>query len=53
MRRVGSLSVAACNELGVKPGSSYGMLKSGQSVLNVRGEMVHPEQVPDLACYLK
>ena len=48
MHRVGSLSVAACEELGVKPGSSYGKLKSGQSVLNQHGELVHPEQVPDL-----
>jgi hypothetical protein len=47
--RVGSLDVAACEELGVKPGSSYGRLKAGESVANVHGVMVHPHQVPDLA----
>ena len=41
--------MAACEELGVSPGSSYGRLKSGESVANADGVMVHPEQVPDLA----
>ena len=39
------MNVAACEDLGVKPGRDYARLKSGQGVQSVTGDTVHPEQV--------
>ena len=49
--RVGSLNVAACIELGVKPGRDYARLKGGESVQSRTGDTVHPEQVSVSGCY--
>eukprot|EP00884_Botryococcus_braunii_P015694 jgi/Botrbrau1/2808/Bobra.0125s0019.1 len=48
--KVGKLDVNMCEELNVKPGKSFGLLKDGESVLSETGETVHPHQVisPDI-----
>lgn len=43
--RAGSLNVAKCEELRVRPGKNYARLKLGESVLNEDGIEVLPEQV--------
>jgi hypothetical protein len=45
MRRVGSLNVAKCEELRIRPGRNYAALKMGQSVLNEDGVEIQPEEV--------
>ncbi len=43
--RAGTLNVAACEELGVRPGRDYSRVKAGESVLSRSGEIIRPEQV--------